>query len=91
MEAMSWSHAVAQFLRAHRRLPSTLFEVTQPDPAFDNEPYLDRDPIDPWGNDYLYAKTAAGGWLIVSLGADGEPGGAHEDADIVSAHLPQCR
>ena len=40
---------------------------------------------DPWGNDYVYTFPGENGEFdIVSLGADGEPGGEGENADIVS-------
>lgn len=47
-----------------------------------NGPYIKGDvPLDPWGRPYRY--TAQGGKIeIVSLGADGAPGGEGEDADI---------
>lgn len=50
-----------------------------------NGPYLKkRDlPEDPWGNAYVYSYPGqAGGVEIVSYGADGQPGGEGEDADV---------
>ncbi|WP_313080257.1 type II secretion system major pseudopilin GspG [Pulveribacter sp.] len=45
-------------------------------------PYLKGGvPTDPWGNAYRYANSA-GKLDIVSLGADGAPGGDGENADI---------
>jgi general secretion pathway protein G len=46
-------------------------------------------PRDPWGNAYVYLSPGMGGdpFEIVSYGADGEPGGEGEDADISSAGL----
>jgi general secretion pathway protein G len=51
-----------------------------------NGPYLKKGvPLDPWGHAYQYrAPGAKGEYEIVSLGKDGQPGGAGEDADIVS-------
>ncbi len=89
--AADWSHAVVQFLSDHGRLPSTLRERMQPDRKIGDEPYLGREPIDPWGNDYVFATTDSRGWMIVSFGADGKPGGVDDAADIVSAHLPRRR
>jgi general secretion pathway protein G len=40
-------------------------------------------PTDAWGNPYLYMRADTP-YLIVSLGADGKPGGEGEDADIRS-------
>ena len=47
-----------------------------------NGPYLKGGvPTDPWGNAYRYANN--GGKIdIISLGADGAPGGEGENADI---------
>lgn len=45
--------------------------------------YVRRLPDDPWGNPYQYrAPGEHGAFDIVSLGADGEPGGEGNDADI---------
>ncbi|MBS7458924.1 type II secretion system major pseudopilin GspG [Coralloluteibacterium stylophorae] len=46
--------------------------------------YIRRLPDDPWGNAYQYAQPGRGGaaFEIVSLGADGAPGGEGNDADI---------
>lgn len=47
-------------------------------------PYLKGGvPADPWGNPYRYANPGSGAGLeILSLGADGAPGGEGENADI---------
>ena len=50
-------------------------------------PYLMKDiPQDPWGRPYLYKYPGEHGDApeIVSLGADGQPGGEGENADVVS-------
>ncbi|OQX23511.1 MAG: type II secretion system protein GspG [Desulfobacteraceae bacterium IS3] len=49
-------------------------------------PYLKKDiPLDPWGNPYSYKYPGEhGDYDIISMGADGKPGGDGEDADIVS-------
>lgn len=47
--------------------------------------YLDKLPKDPWGNPYQYLSPGIKGELdVFSLGADGQPGGAGNDADIGS-------
>jgi general secretion pathway protein G len=48
--------------------------------------YIERLPKDPWGNPYQYLSPGVhGGEVeIFSYGADGQPGGAAEDADIGS-------
>jgi general secretion pathway protein G len=50
-----------------------------------NGPYLrkKRVPLDPWNNDYVYAIPGQGNdFDLLSLGADGEPEGTGEDADL---------
>ncbi|MEW6727942.1 MAG: type II secretion system major pseudopilin GspG [Pseudomonadota bacterium] len=50
-----------------------------------NGPYLKKNelPKDPWGNDYQYVRPGKhGDFDIISLGADGAPGGEGENADI---------
>lgn len=44
-------------------------------------------PMDPWRNPYGYQRDGARGYVIVSLGADGVPGGTDRDADIRSDDL----
>ena len=49
-------------------------------------PYLRKEvPLDPWGRAYLYrapGERNAGAFDVESLGRDGKPGGAGEDADV---------
>jgi general secretion pathway protein G len=50
-------------------------------------PYLKKEqiPKDPWGHPYVYKCPGEhGDYDITSYGADGQPGGEKEDADIVS-------
>ena len=47
--------------------------------------YLEKGkvPMDPWGNEYVYLCPGIHGDLdLISYGADGEPGGEGNDADI---------
>lgn len=45
--------------------------------------YLAQVPVDPWGQPYLYQSPAAEApYELLSLGADGAPGGDGADADI---------
>ena len=40
-------------------------------------------PLDPWDNAYIYKKPGEHGEFdLISYGADGQPGGEDEDADI---------
>jgi general secretion pathway protein G len=46
-------------------------------------PYLQKDiGPDPWGNPYHFESTSHG-YVVESFGADGKPGGAYDDADIL--------
>ena len=50
-------------------------------------PYLPKDvPMDPWGHPYQYVYPGAHGDEpdLISLGADGQPGGDGNNADIES-------
>jgi general secretion pathway protein G len=59
-------------------------------PSGDPEPknwkeggYLEELPVDPWGNPYIYLNPGIHKKIdIMSLGADGRPGGEGNDADI---------
>jgi general secretion pathway protein G len=45
--------------------------------------YLDRLPKDPWGYPYVYLSPGRNGEFdVFSTGADGQPGGEGNDADI---------
>ena len=47
--------------------------------------YLDKLPDDPWHHPYQYANPGVHGEIdVFSLGADGQPGGEGNDADIGS-------
>jgi general secretion pathway protein G len=47
--------------------------------------YLEKLPKDPWGNQYQYLSPGIHGEVdVFSLGADGQPGGTGEDADVGS-------
>ena len=47
--------------------------------------YLDKLPKDPWGNPYQYLSPGIKGEIdVFSFGADGQPGGVGNDADIGS-------
>ncbi|TGG95637.1 type II secretion system protein GspG [Natronospirillum operosum] len=47
-------------------------------------PYLRSAPRDPWGNDYDYVNHGNNRIEIISYGADGQPGGEGDDADLSS-------
>jgi general secretion pathway protein G len=50
--------------------------------------YIDGLKKDPWGNEYNYlAPGAHGDYDLYTLGADGQPGGEGQDADIGSWNI----
>jgi len=50
--------------------------------------YLEKMPKDPWGNPYQYLSPGIKGEVdVISLGADGQPGGTGDDTDIGSWDL----
>jgi general secretion pathway protein G len=56
-------------------------------------PYLEENvPLDPWGNPYVYKRgdgsPGSRPFEIISLGADGKPGGEGNDQDIGLSNLP---
>jgi general secretion pathway protein G len=49
------------------------------------KPYLDKLPSDPWGQPYQYLNPGIKGDVdVLSFGADGQPGGEGNNADIGS-------
>jgi general secretion pathway protein G len=49
------------------------------------KPYLDKLPNDPWGRPYQYLSPGVKGEIdVMSLGADGQPGGDGKNADVGS-------
>lgn len=62
--------------------------TAEPRPSNWRGPYLTKAvPVDPWDNPYLYVspgELSPRGYDLVSLGADGLPGGEGEDADITN-------
>lgn len=67
-------------LEALRELPSGVDEA-----RYRKGGYIKLLPNDPWGRPYVYRYPGENGvYDIVSYGADGEPGGEDQAADIVS-------
>jgi general secretion pathway protein G len=49
------------------------------------KPYIDKLPNDPWGRPYQFMNPGVKGEVdVLSLGADGQPGGEGKNADIGS-------
>jgi len=63
---------VVLFKMKKKRLPETLAEL------YKNEPV----PTDPWGNAYQLEGGQGDSLVVVSLGADGKPGGTGGDEDV---------
>ena len=88
------SQALKLYKLDNQRYPSTeqglQALVTQPTsgPAangWKDGGYMEKLPKDPWGNSYQYLSPGIHGEVdIFSLGADGQPGGTGEDADVGS-------
>ena len=84
--------AVELFQMEQQRLPSAgdgLQVLTSPaDASYYVEPGKLQDP---WGKPYLYVVPGPGGqpFEIITYGADGQPGGEGENADLSSAALGQ--
>ncbi len=55
-------------------------------PAAPNwKPYVEKLPMDPWGHAYQYLNPGIKGEIdVFSLGADGQPGGEGNNADVGS-------
>ena len=53
---------------------------------YPSDGFINKLPEDPWGNDYVYVYPGRyGEFDIISYGADGQPGGEGENADINSS------
>jgi len=91
--------SLATALDAYRldngRYPTTaqgldaLWEKPSVDPPANwRAPYVRKAiPMDPWGRAYVYRSPgteSATGYDLLSLGADGRPGGSGENADLTS-------
>ena len=79
-------HTKAEWLHPHRtddRGGDSRIE------RYNREGYLERSPIDPWGNRYVYISPGLHNkdYDLESYGKDGEEGGTDEDADIESWNI----
>lgn len=78
------------------RFPTTSegLNVLVTDPGikgYNKDGYLDKVPLDPWGNRYIYLSPGVHSkdYDLESYGKDGEDGGADNDADIESWNLEE--
>ena len=80
--------AVTSYQMNNNRLPDSLQTLTQPDPKYFNEVYIEDESqlIDPWGTPFDFKPEGGRKFEIISYGADLLPGGeaGSEDADISS-------
>ena len=94
VDITSLKQALALYKLDNQRYPTTeqglqsLIEKPSNGPAangWKTGGYVEKLPKDPWGNPYQYLSPGIHGDIdIFSLGADGQPGGTGEDADIGS-------
>ena len=86
--------ALALFKTDTGRFPTTSegLEALVSDPGikgYNRNGYLDKVPVDPWGNRYVYIcpGVASRDYDLESYGKDGEEGGTEDNADIESWNL----
>jgi general secretion pathway protein G len=91
----SLQQALALFKADTGRFPTTSEGlqalVTNPGNVknYNTSGYLERVPLDPWGNPYIYISPGlhSKDYDLESFGKDGEDGGAEDDADIESWNI----
>ena len=88
--------ALALFKTDTGRFPTTSegFGVLVSDPGikgYNSDGDLDKLPIDPWGNKYIYISPGlhSKDYDVESYGKDGEDGGTGDNADIESWNLDE--
>lgn len=69
-----------------KKFPDDLGALINP-PSGDPIMQAKEVPLDPWGNPYKYELEGSRKYVIISLGADGAPGGEDVDADIRSDEI----
>jgi general secretion pathway protein G len=86
--------ALAYFKTDTGRFPTTSegLEALVTNPGiqgYNNEGYLERLPVDPWGHRYVYISPGikSKDYDLKSYGKDGEDGGTGDDADIESWNI----
>jgi len=72
------TEALDRYRSRFRRLPDAHEGLAALSPT-----YLQRLPLDPWGNPFVYAPSDGTLWAdVLSYGADGQPGGNGVAADV---------
>jgi len=94
LEIKNIESALALFKTDTGRFPTTAEGlaalVTNPGvKGYNNDAYLDKIPLDPWGNPYVYLSPGvhSKSYDLKSCGKDGENGGDGDDADIENWNL----
>ena len=87
----TFHQAVLSFSMDMKRIPDGNIGLTEllENPSGSEKwkgPYLEvyEIPLDPWDNEYVYTTDNNGRFEITSYGADGQPGGAEDNADITN-------
>ena len=72
------TEALDRYRSRFRRLPDSSEGLAALAPS-----YLERLPLDPWGNPFVYAPSDGTLWAdVLSYGADGQPGGSGLASDV---------
>ena len=94
VEIRSIESALALFKTDTGRFPATSegLEALVSNPGikgYNSDGYLDKVPVDPWGNKYVYISPGVRNkdYEMESYGKDGEDGGTGDNADIESWNL----
>ncbi len=66
------ANAVRNYYIAHRRLPASLEELTEPDPEIGGS-FMESIPNDPWGTPYELEIEGRERFRVRSYGKDGAP------------------
>ena len=86
MDVQALALGVEAFKRAEGRLPTdeewplSLLSGTEKHP----KPFVESSIYDPWGYQYILKRKADAGFVVISYGEDGAPGGQGPAADISS-------
>ena len=82
-----FNNALDQYKLHFYKHPEQLSDLASGEGAPGGEPFMKTIPLDSWGNEYHYELAPGGDPVIISYGADGQPGGEGKDADISSEDL----
>jgi general secretion pathway protein G len=85
-------NAIEVFKTTYRRLPESMDELLKPPPIAGGVTpagFLSQIPKDGWGNKIIYQldSTSKKGYVLISYGADGKPGGMGNDEDMTNEQL----